>query len=413
MRLTQLFSSLLVGFVVMNSNAAGAGIPESPKAAEAAPGLPTDPRWPLPLKTAGNRILNSKAEPVLLRGVNAASLEWTNNGEGHILQSVNVAIRDWLVNIIRLPLSQDRWFGKGPEQNDRGADYRALVDALVTACATQGCYIILDLHWSNCGEWGANIGQHSLPDTNSVTFWKDIAARYKNHPAVLFGLYNEPRDVSWDVWLNGGVITEKPAGRRAGGQPRTYQAIGMQPLLEVVRSTGAKNVVLVGGLDWAYDFSGILNGRELKDPGGNGVIYDNHAYPFKGDNADRWIAKMEKAAEQLPIFIGEFGGSGGPNRRNVGRYRPDPSGDDWLLHIIQAILDHKWSYAAWDFHPAAGPTLIADWTYKPTPDFGVYVRQMLAGTFPRYTPPPPAPNPPAGVETNSASATSPATPAAP
>ena len=69
---------------------------------------------PLPLKVKGNQILNSKNEPVLLRGVNAASLEWSSDGEGHILETVRVAIDDWNCNIIRIPLSQDRWFGKAP-----------------------------------------------------------------------------------------------------------------------------------------------------------------------------------------------------------------------------------------------------------------------------------------------------------
>ena len=59
---------------------------------------------PLPLKVKGNQVLNSKNEPVLLRGVNAASLEWTSDGEGHILETVRVAIDDWNSNIIRLPL---------------------------------------------------------------------------------------------------------------------------------------------------------------------------------------------------------------------------------------------------------------------------------------------------------------------
>ncbi len=48
-----------------------------------------------------------------------------------------------------------------------------------------------------------------MPDRNSVAFWKDVAAAYKNHPAVIFDLYNEPHDVSWDVWLKGGKVTEK------------------------------------------------------------------------------------------------------------------------------------------------------------------------------------------------------------
>ena len=338
----------------------------------------------------GTQIQNSKGQPVRLRGVNVASLEWTSNGEGHIVQTVKTAIDDWKVNHIRLPLAQDRWFGKAPEQKDEGRAYRALVKEIVDLCASKGCYIILDLHWSDCGEWGVNIGQHSMPDKNSLAFWKDFAPVYANHPAVLYDLYNEPHDVSWDVWLKGGTVKDRPNTRR-GGEPRTFEAVGMQPLLDAVRATGAKNVVIAGGLDWAYDFSGILQGRQLKDPDGNGVIYANHAYNNKGHSVDVWISRMEKAAASLPIIVSEFGGSGGPNRRGRrGGTTAKPAsspGDDWLLHVMQVIEDHKWSWTAWDLHPQAGPTLISDWKYTPTPDFGVFVKQSLAGNLPRYTPP--------------------------
>jgi hypothetical protein len=352
----------------------------------------------LPLKVDGVQIRNSKGDVVRLRGVNVASLEWTSNGEGHVLRSVKTAIDDWKVNHIRLPLAQDRWFGKAPEQKDEGKAYRALVREIVDLCASKGCYIILDLHWSDCGEWGVNIGQHSMPDENSLAFWKDLAPVYANHPAVLYDLYNEPHDVSWDVWLNGGTVTDRP--NRRGESPRTYKAVGMQALLDAVRAAGANNVVVAGGLDWAYDFSGILDGRQLKDPHGNGVIYANHAYNNKGHGVDVWIARMEKATATLPVIVSEFGGSGGPNRRRP-RGGPGASattatttGDDWLLHVMQALEDHKWSWTAWDLHPQAGPTLISDWNYTPTPDFGVFVKQALAGTLPRYTPPVAAPNPP-------------------
>jgi hypothetical protein len=331
----------------------------------------------LPLKVAGLRILDSKNRPVRLRGVNAASLEWTSDGNGHILETANVAIRDWHVNIIRLPLSQDRWFGKAPEQNDGGKAYRQLVKQVVAECATQHCYIILDLHWSDCNEWGRNIGQHSMPDLNSVAFWKDFAPIYANNPAVIFDLYNEPHDVSWDVWLKGGMILDKPNRRNAVA--KTYQCVGMQEMLDTVRATGAKNVVIAGGLDWAYDFSGILDGRQLSDPKGNGVIYASHCYDNKGDSVYDWIAKMEEATAKLPVIVGEFGGNSGPSKR--------VPADNWLLHVLQAIDDHQWSYTAWDMHPSAGPRLISDWNYTPSPRYGVFVKQALAGTLPSYTPP--------------------------
>jgi endoglucanase len=356
---------------------------------------------PLPLKVVGTQLVNSNNEPVRLRGVNCACLEWTSNGEGHILQTVKVAIDDWKVNHIRLPLSQDRWFGKAPEQdpNEGGKAYRALVKEIVDLCTSKGVYIMLDLHWSDTGEWGKNIGQHSMPDENSLAFWKDIAPVYANHPAVIYDLYNEPHDVSWDIWLNGGEVTDKPNGR--GQTARTFKAVGMQQLLDAVRAAGAKNLVVAGGLDWAYDFSGILEGRQLKDPTGNGVIYPNHCYDNKRQLVDTWIANMEKASAKIPIIISEFGGSyfppgtapAGRGRRGFGGFGGSVNGPDWLMRVLQAIEDHKWSYTAWDLHPSAGPTLITGWDYTPTAGFGVYVKQMLVGQLPKYTPPAPTETP--------------------
>jgi endoglucanase len=381
-RVAVLFTAgmILAGFV---NNVTAA---DSPPNAESA-------SMPLPLKVAGTQILNSRNKPVRLCGVNCASLEWTSNGEDHIIESVQVAIDDWHVNHIRLPVSQDRWFGKAPEQNDRGKAYRALVDEVVNLCASKGVYIMLDLHWSDTGVWGEQIGQHSMPDENSAAFWKDLASVYANHPAVIYDLYNEPHDVSWDIWLNGGQITERPNRRRQ--TPKTFMAVGMQQLLDTVRQAGAKNLVVIGGLDWAYDFSCILEGRQLKDSTGNGIVYANHCYNNKNQAVETWIANMEKAAKRFPIIISEFGGAyykpgTEPPRRRFSFGRRNDG--DWLMRVLQAIEDHKWSYTAWDFHPSAGQTLISGWDYKPTPGFGVYVKQMLAGTLPRYNPPVPSEN---------------------
>jgi hypothetical protein len=335
------------------------------------------PKSPLPLKVVGTAIANTEGQPVRLRGVNTASMEWTSNGEGHILKTVETAIRDWHVNHIRLPLAQDRWFGKAPEQKDDGNAYRALVKQVVDLCAAQGCYVILDLHWSDAGEWGKQIGQHVMPDRNSLEFWIDLASTYKNHPAVIFDLYNEPHDVSWDIWLKGGQVTERASRRNPS---KTYEAVGMQTLLDAVRATGARNVVIVGGLDWAYDMSAFLKGKQLADSQGNGVIYANHSYPFKGDSVERWIEKMKSATATIPVIVSEFGSE---SRGGAGR-----TGEQWLRRVLQALEDHKWNWTAWDLYPAAGPRLISDWNYTPTPSFGKWVQQALLGTLPPYEPPP-------------------------
>src|SRR5437763_1482984 len=82
------------------------------------------------------------------------------------------------------------------------------------------------------------------------------------------------------VWLNGGKVTER---NRRTGTELAFEAVGLQALLDAVRETGAANVVIAGGLNWAYDLSGVVAGRRLADPKGRGVVYANHAYPNKGD----------------------------------------------------------------------------------------------------------------------------------
>ena len=101
---------------------------------------------------------NSRRERMHLRGVNTACLEWSSNGEGHILETVRSAVQDWHMTVIRLPVAQDPWFGKAPEQTDKGVAYRALVKQVIDYCAANNPYLMLDLHWSDAGEWGKNIG---------------------------------------------------------------------------------------------------------------------------------------------------------------------------------------------------------------------------------------------------------------
>src|SRR5262245_15049807 len=143
----------------------------------------------------------------------------------------------------------------------------------------------------------------------------------------------------------------------------------MQALLDTVRSTGAKNVVIAGGLDWSYDMSGFLADKQLSDPKGNGVIYANHAYPFKGDTVAKWIAKMEAATAKFPVIVSEFGSE----RQGV----RGVTGAQWVQEVLQAIRDHGWHWTAWDLHPSAGPRLVSDWKYTPTPHFGEPVKQEL------------------------------------
>jgi endoglucanase len=315
-----------------------------------------------PLVVSGNRLQTADGRPVRLQGVNIPSLEW---GQGeHVFASLMVAVNDWKANLVRLPLCQDRWFGKTKEQSDGGAAYRKTVYEFVQTAASLNCYVVLDLHWSDANVWGLYVGQHKMPDDTSVDFWNAVAPMFANHPAVLFGLYNEPNRVSWSTWRNGGPVSEE--NEQAPGGKLSYHTPGLQKLLEVCRAKGARNVVVAGGLDWAFDLTGIAAGFALTETNGNGIVYDAHLYPWKTwythgkektQDLDRFVMS---AGRKHPVLIGEFGDDKG----------------DYPQSVIEFAKQNHLAWTAWCLHPNAKPNLIRDWNYTPTA-FGEVVKKAL------------------------------------
>lgn len=325
---------------------------------------PSPDKLPPALHVVGNQLQTLSGQPVWLQGVAIPSLEWSGGGE-HILESIGVAIKDWKVNCIRLPVREHFWAGTGPYQNDGGINYRQLVDDAVNLCAGHGTYIVIDLH-----DFRAASEKH-------VAFWKDVAQRYKNHPAVLFELLNEPHDISWDVWRNGGRVTDEKNNDNVVAENKEklagFTAVGMQQLVKVVRETGARNIVIAGGLDWSYDLSGLMKGYALDDRNGNGIVYSSHVYPWKSD----WQGKFLDAAEKYPLFLGEVGADTQKMPFIPADHQEDPY--TWVPDILGVIQKHKLNWTAWCLHPTATPRVIQDWNYTPTPFWGVFVKKALAG----------------------------------
>ena len=326
---------------------------------------PAAPAAPSMLHIEGNRIVNQAGAPVRLTGVNVPSLEWGNEGE-HVLHSVRVACDEWGANVIRLPLAQDRWLGSAPFQDDGGAAYRKTVDDVVRAVSEKGAYVVLDLHWSNAGQMGRSIGQHKMPDDNSQIFWAMVSRSYANDPAVLFDLYNEPHDVSWEVWKNGGAVQENIDDR-----PLAYHSPGMQQLASVIRANGARNVLIAGGLDWGYDLSGIPKGAALDDRGGGGIVYGTHIYAWKGSGPDNWNPYVGDIARQYAVWVGEVGVD--PKDMHEVKVAPET----WARDILAYLDAHDLGWAGWTFHPGATPRMIESWNYEPTPFWGTIAKDAL------------------------------------
>lgn len=349
-----------------------AGEPAKPKVkvVDLEPEAAAPEKWPAELKVVGKEIQTLDGKVVWLQGVNVISYEFSAKGE-HVLKAADVAISEWKSNIIRLPVKDDYWFGRGKYQGkDGGADYRKRVEDTVTFIANRGAYVLFDLH------------QFRAPKPEHLEFWKEAAAKFKNHPAVIFDVFNEPHGISWEVWRDGGFVEEK---KKAGEEDaflteeekarnkKGFMSPGMQKMVDTIRETGAKNICVVGGLDYAYDLSGVANGFVIEDKTGNGIVYASHIYPWKRG----WEKRVLPTAEKHPVLVGEIGCDIKKLSFLPASAQENPY--TWAPDAMAFLQKYKLHYTAFSFHPAATPVMIEDWSFKPTPFWGEFVKKALAG----------------------------------
>jgi endoglucanase len=330
------------------------------------PEEPNKAKWPKMLKVEGNHLVDSDGKTVWLQGVNCGNLE-TLPADKQVIKSTVVAIDEWKSNCIRLPVKEDFWFGQSPYQKDGGKDYRDTIDQIVTLAANRGAYVVLDLH------------RFRAPKQEHADFWKDAAEHFKDHPAVLFDLFNEPHGISWEVWKKGGFVGEKEGTDESAflteedkKKNQGFQSVGMQALIDAARSTGAKNIVIVGGLFWCNDLSGILKGYALEDKTGNGIMYSWHTYNWHPG----W-ARVIPVLEKYPLFLGEVGADIKKMDFIKSEIQEDPY--TFVPDMLGFIQKYKINWTGWCLHPRATPVLISDWNYTPTPYWGEFAKRALAG----------------------------------
>lgn len=339
---------------------------EMAKKAYVAPEEPKKDKWPAELRVQGNRLVDPQGKEVWLQGVNIPSMEWNPRGE-QVERSTLEAIDNWKANVLRLPVKDDYWFGL-KDSNDGGEAYRKLVDQIITLAANRGVYVVLDLH------------QYRAPQPQYLDFWKDAAARYKNHPAVLFDLMNEPHGTTWEVWRDGGFVGKRVEADQAAflsaeekKKIEGFESPGMQAMLDAVRSTGARNIVVVGGLDYAYQLDGIINGFGLKDESGNGIMYSCHIYPWKSN----WQKYLLDAAEKYPILLGEVGADA--KKMTFMPLEQQEDWETWVPDILGLIQKHRLNWTGWCFHPSASPRMLLDKDFTPSPFWGQQAKDALSG----------------------------------
>jgi endoglucanase len=138
----------------------------------------------------------------------------------------------------------------------------------------------------------------------------------------------------------------------------------MRDLIDAIRGTGAKNVILAGGLAYSNDLSQWLTYKP-SDPAGN-LAAAWHVYNFNTCSGEScWNATLAPVAAQVPLVAGEIG-------ENTCAHSFIDRVMKWFDERDQSYLG--WTWNTWNCN--SGPALISHYDGTPT-SFGIGLRDHL------------------------------------
>jgi hypothetical protein len=355
-----------------------------------------------PVRVDGNRFVDAAGRTVVLRGFNHAGAEYacvegdgvfdTPDG-GPPSDAAVAAMRRWRgARVVRVPLNQQCWLGLGSVPAAyAGAAYRSAVRMFVDRLTAHGLVAVLDLHRSAPAD-GVPREQEPMPDReHSPRFWRSVAAEFRAD-AVVFDLFNEPfpdaatdDDRAWRCWRDGGCT------QTSANTGRPYVTAGMTELIAAVRSAGADNVVLAGGIHWAESMTQWLAYRPA-DPSGQ-LAASFHAYSFNTYCADEdcYDRDLVALARVVPVFAGEVGPTlvAGTDAADADCPRSSVRPGGFAASTLDWLDEHQIGYAAWSWNPWPDCwALIGNWNGDPTPVWGAEIRRRLTGRRRGSTPRP-------------------------
>ena len=304
------------------------------------------------ISVEGNRFVGPEGETVMFRGFSFSDPDKLER-DGQWNQALFEEARTrWNASIVRLPVHPAAWRERGEEA------YLALLDDGLRWAEEASLYVIID--WHTIGNLRTELFQHPMYNTTkteTLRFWKSIAARYGDRPVVAFyELFNEP------TRFNGTL------GQISWEDFKGY----MEEIIYMMRAHEAQGIPLVAGFNWAYDLTEAA-ANPINAPG---VAYVTHPYPQKRPQPweGQWQADWGFMAERYPVMAAEFGFM---SADLPDAHIPVIADETYGEAIIDFFEERGISWVAWVFDPQWSPQLIEDWDFTPTLQGRFFRRKMM------------------------------------
>lgn len=262
------------------------------------------------------------------------------------------ALKDWGANHIRWQLT---WAGFPNSYADTAtyADYRLWLDGVLShldtmlpKCRANGIKVVIDLHTLPGGRQKGSYTHKLFAEKEWQdafrTIWKDIAARYKDEPAVWgYDLANEPVEgvtpENLMSWQQLAAVTAADVRAIDKGHVIIIEGApnGGPEALSVFKPVAVDNVVYSFHMYVPEDFTHQGVGGRKK----------NISYPGKVSRWDWNIATMRKALQPIvkwqqennaQIYVGEF---------SAIRWAPDESAYYYMRDCISLFEEYGWNWA--------------------------------------------------------------------
>ena len=331
----------------------------------------------LPLYTRGAKIIDSRGNQVLLRGVNWFGME-TETHTPHGLwkrdyQQMLMQIKSLGYNMIRLPYSVQGLrsseisgvdFSIGKNRELEGKTPIEVMDVIVEEAQRQDLMILLDSHRLNDERIPELWYGDGYTEADWINTWLLLAERYKNQPNVIGAdLKNEPHGKA--SWGTDDLATDwRLAAERAGNAISKINPdwlIVVEGVEKNVPGQFLKHHWQGGNLEGVLRYPVRLSRR-------NKLVYSPHEYgpgvydqPYFSDSdfpqnlLPRWQIGFNYISSQnrAPIFVGEFGGRLIDNREAI-----------WMDKFVNYLDQKNLSFAYWSWNPNSedtGGILKDDW----------------------------------------------------